>query len=82
MLRGNRELWWAFLAMIMITGLYGLVMTVEAGRTKGQGMGGHESKIHLTVAGIARFQGKGCDITLMTIITLERFTRSRLLMTV
>lgn len=26
MLRGNRELWLAFLAMIMITGLYGLVI--------------------------------------------------------
>ena len=26
MLRGNRELWLAFLAMILITGLYGLVM--------------------------------------------------------
>ena len=26
MLRGNRELWLAFLAMVMITGLYGLVM--------------------------------------------------------
>ena len=25
MLRGNRELWYAFLAMILITGLYGLV---------------------------------------------------------
>lgn len=26
MLRGNRELWFAFLAMILITGLYGLVV--------------------------------------------------------
>jgi len=28
MLRGNRELWLAFLAMIMITGLYGLVVVL------------------------------------------------------
>lgn len=28
MLRGNRELWLAFLAMIMITGLYGLVIVL------------------------------------------------------
>ena len=28
MLRGNRELWFAFLAMIMITGLYGLVVVL------------------------------------------------------
>lgn len=28
MLRGNRELWFALIAMIMITGLYGLVMVL------------------------------------------------------
>jgi hypothetical protein len=28
MLRGNRELWLAFLAMILLTGLYGLVMVL------------------------------------------------------
>ena len=44
MLRGNRELWWAFLAMIMITGLYGLVMLSRreippASELFGHGMG-------------------------------------------
>jgi len=28
MLRGNRELWLAFLAMVLITGLYGLIMVL------------------------------------------------------
>jgi hypothetical protein len=28
MLQGNKELWWAFLAMIAITGLYGLVFAL------------------------------------------------------
>jgi hypothetical protein len=44
MLRGNRELWLAFLAMILITGLYGLVMVFTrkippASELFGHGMG-------------------------------------------
>lgn len=44
MLRGNRELWLAFLAMILITGLYGLVMvltreTPPSSEFFGHGMG-------------------------------------------
>jgi hypothetical protein len=44
MLRGDRELWLAFLAMILITGLYGLVMVFTreippAGELFGHGMG-------------------------------------------
>ena len=44
MLRGNRELWFAFLAMILITALYALVVTTTreippAGELFGHGMG-------------------------------------------
>lgn len=44
MLRSNRELWLAFLAMILITGLYGLVLVLTreippAGDLFGHGMG-------------------------------------------
>jgi len=44
MLRGNKELWLAFLAMIFITGLYGLVLYTTreippAGELFGHGMG-------------------------------------------
>lgn len=44
MLRSNRELWLAFLAMILITGLYGLVLVFAreippAGELFGHGMG-------------------------------------------
>jgi hypothetical protein len=44
MLRSNRELWLAFLAMILITGLYGLVLVFTreippAGELLGHGMG-------------------------------------------
>jgi hypothetical protein len=44
MLRGNRELWFAFLAMVMITGLYLLVLIFTreippAGELFGHGMG-------------------------------------------
>jgi hypothetical protein len=44
MLRGNRELWLAFLAMILVTGIYGLVTTLThevppASELFGHGMG-------------------------------------------
>jgi hypothetical protein len=44
MLRGNRELWLAFLAMVLITGVYGLIMLLTreippAGELFGHGMG-------------------------------------------
>ena len=44
MLRGNRELWLAFLAMILITGLYALVVVFTreippAGELFGHGIG-------------------------------------------
>ena len=44
MLRGNRELWLAFLAMLLITGMYGLVLVATreippAGELFGHGIG-------------------------------------------
>jgi hypothetical protein len=41
MLRGNRELWVAFLAMILITGVYGLVMVLTREIPPASGLFGH-----------------------------------------
>lgn len=41
MLRGNRELWLAFLAMIMITGLYGLIVVFTREIPPAAGLFGH-----------------------------------------
>ncbi|MEO8357947.1 MAG: hypothetical protein ABI621_18735 [Chloroflexota bacterium] len=41
MLRGNRELWLAFLAMIMITGLYGLIVVFTRGIPPATELFGH-----------------------------------------
>jgi hypothetical protein len=41
-------------------------------------MGGHERRIHLTVARIACLRCEGCDITLVAIVTLEWLPRYRL----
>lgn len=41
MLRGNRELWFALIAMILITGLYGLVMIFTRGVRPASELFGH-----------------------------------------
>jgi hypothetical protein len=55
------------------------IVTIQTSGAKRERMRGHEPKIHLTVAGIARFQSERCDIAVMAIITLEWRTCSRLL---
>ncbi|HET6821274.1 MAG TPA: hypothetical protein VFH34_01430 [Anaerolineales bacterium] len=45
-------------------------------------MRGHVGDVHLTVAGVTRFDGKGGDIVMVTVIAGERFARSRQLVTV
>ena len=49
-------------------------MTIQTGRTKRQRVRGHKAQIHLTVAPIASIQSERCDVTLMAVITHERFT--------
>jgi hypothetical protein len=58
------------------------IVTVETGRAEGQSMGGHEDRVQLTVARITGFWSKGCDIAVVAIITGERLTRGRKLVSV
>ncbi len=57
------------------------IMTIQTGRTKRQRVRGHKAQIHLTVATIASIQSERCDVAVMAVITGERFTRRRKLMT-
>jgi hypothetical protein len=55
-------------------------MAVEAGCAKGGHVDVHERYIHLSVAGITRFERKRGDIIVMTVMTLEWFARRHPLM--
>ena len=58
------------------------IMTIQAYGTEGQSMRSHESQVHLTMTGISGLRRERGYIDLMAIVTLERFRRSRLLVTV
>jgi hypothetical protein len=58
------------------------VVTVETSRTKGQCVGGHESQIYLTMAGVARLRHERCYIACMTVCAGKWLTRGPKLMRV
>lgn len=58
------------------------VMAIETGGTERKRMRGHERLIHLTVAGVASLQIERGDVATMAVIAGERFTRSRLLVSI
>ena len=58
------------------------IVTIKTGCPIRESMGGHERYIHLTVTSIACIQIKFGDIVCVAIVTGERFSRSRQLVTV
>ena len=58
------------------------VMTVETAIAKDEYMECHVLCVHLTMTGSAGIQIERSDIIVMTVITLERLTHSRKLVTV
>jgi hypothetical protein len=56
------------------------IMTIKTGGPKRQSMRRHKPQIHLTVATITCIHREGCDISVMAVLTGERLTRSRQLM--
>lgn len=53
------------------------IVAIETSRTKGDGMGGHETQVYLTVAGITGIGSELRKVAAMTIVTGEQYTGRR-----